>query len=484
MKFDFYIGGKFGHSTNKFYSVLAKEDLSEIASIPDAGAEDVNNAAAAAKKAYDEVWKYVSGAEKERLLLKMADIMDRRADEIGKVLGRELGRYSRDTANDVRDGASMIRFYAGMCEKMYGDVLEAGVQTLNYVIKQPFGAVGCMPAWNFPFTGAVQKFAPALAAGNTVVLKCADEAPLATIMFGEIADEAGFPAGVFNVISGLGPESGKAMTANPDLKMISFTGSVAVGKLIMTACVDTMKRVVLELGGKSPFIVFEDADIDRAAELAAEFGFFFQGQLCCAASRVLVQNSVKEKFIAKYLEHIAQMRPGYPEDRASDPMAKTGPLFNERQYNRIEEYVRYGKENAKLLAGGKRVTGGKFDKAYYYEPTVFYTDDCKLRISREEIFGPIVTIIGFDKEQDAVRIANDVDYGLSSSVWTSDIGRVHRMTKHLEFGTVWVNEYLQFSNSSPWGGFKSSGMGREYGVHALESYYDHKNIWVNPSRKA
>jgi acyl-CoA reductase-like NAD-dependent aldehyde dehydrogenase len=349
---------------------------------------------------------------------------------------------------------------------------------MNYVIKEPLGVVGCLPSWNVPFTGAIQKIAPALAAGNTIVLKAPDEAPLSTLLLGELIDEAGFPPGVVNILCGLGPQTGKIMVDHPDIRLISFTGSIPVGKQIMAAASRTMKRVVLELGGKSPFIVFADADIDRAAEYAARFGIEHQGQLCCAASKVLVERTVKDRFLQAYLRHLQSFKPGYPEDRLTDPMARIGPLFNERQYHRIEEYVRLGRETGKLLIGGKRIVDGKFAKGFYYEPTVFEIVDRRSPVCAEEIFGPVMAVVSFEDEAEALQLANETEYGLSSSVWTRDIGKIQRMTKQIEAGTVWVNTYLHFNNENPWGGMKASGIGREYGVYALESYLEYKNIWI------
>ena len=479
MEYDFYIGGEFRHNTQKYYSIQAPADSSELAQVPDADHEDVYEAVKAAKKAYYGTWKNILPEEKERLFLKMADILERRSGELGRILGLEGGKAASVCVADIVDYAGMIRFYAGLCTKLYGDVLNVRSDVLNYVVREPLGVVGCIASWNVPLTNAIQKILPALTAGNTVVLKAADEAPLATLMLGKVIHEAGFPAGVVNIICGLGPASGKALVSHPDVRLVSFTGSVGVGKQIMASAAEGMKRVILELGGKSPFIVFDDADIEKAARYAADFGFIYQGQLCCAASRILVHEKVKEHFLECYLNNIREFKLGYPEEMMHDPRVRIGPLFNKKQCLRVEEYVEIGKQEGKLLTGGNRITEGRFSKGYYFEPTVFEIPDYRARICREEIFGPVTVVLGFQDEEEAVRIANDVEYGLSSSVWTRDIGRIHRMTGSIEAGTVWVNSYMMFTNSSPWGGFKASGIGREYGIYAVVPFMDYKNIWLN-----
>lgn len=475
---EFFINGEFRHHASKTYKVFAPEDSREIATIPDADKEDVNQAVEAAKDAYYREWKFYDPQKREKLFWKWAECLEASAEEIGRIAGLEMGRAGKDLTGDLIWYADMIRYYAGWINKNYGDVLELTDSYLNYVIREPLGVAAAMVPWNSAVTGAVQKLAPALAAGNTVVLRGSDHVPLGTLALAKTIQDAGFPPGVVNIIAGSNPDSGIALTSHPDVRVISFTGSVSIGQAILKTAADSMKRTIFELGGKSPFIIFADGDLEKAAQKAIEYAFIYQGQMCCAVTRVLVQESVKEEFINLLKRNVARYRPGFPDEFPDQPTI--GPLFNETQFKQVSKYVDIGKKDGNLLFGGNRITEGKFGKAFYHQPTIFEFEDDESEVCQQEIFGPVLSVIPFEKMEEAIRIANRVDYALSASVWSKNLEMLTTIIRQLEAGTVWANEYWQFNLHAPWGGFKSSGMGKEYGKYALDDYLEYKNVWLNP----
>lgn len=479
MQTEFLINGEFTHFTSRSYPVFRPADLSLITEVPDAGEEDVNKAVTAAKEAYYREWKNYDPVKREKLFWKWAEILESRADEIGEIEGADAGKFSKGCAKNVRWDANLVRFFAGWINKNYGEVLEFTDAHLNYVVKEPIGVVASMVPFNGPVRACVNKLAPALAAGNTVVLKCADDDPLSTLMVVAAVHDAGFPKGVVNVITGKGQEAGKALVAHPDVRLVSFTGSVAVGKEILRASAEHMKRTAFELGGKSPVIVFPDADLENAAKEAVKDGFIYQGQMCCAVSRILVHKAIRKEFNELLKKYVSRYTPAYPEEQTGESPT-IGPLFNERQLRTVQKYVEIAHRDGNLLCGGKRITEGKFGKAYYFEPTIFEFEDDSSKVCKEEIFGPLISVIPFDNEEDAVRIANNVPYGLSASVWSKDLGIINRTTKKLEVGTVWANCYFAFNVHAPWGGFKESGLRKEFGKYAMEHYFEYKNIWLKP----
>jgi len=478
MKYDFFINGEFKHYTSKSYNVYAPDDLRLIAEVPDAGEKDVNEAVKSANEAYCKIWKFFDPGTREKLLWKWAEVLEKRADTIGEIAGIEAGRSGIMLADDLKWYANMIRYYAGFTTKNYGDLLEVGDGHINYVIKEPLGVVAAMVPWNSAITGAIQKLAPALAAGNTVLLRCSDEVPLATLLLGEVFQEAGFPPGVVNIIAGMGPESGIALTKHPDVRIISFTGSVPVGQAIMQTAAIGGKRCIMELGGKSPMIVFADADLEKAAQKAVEYAFIYQGQVCCAVTRIIVEKSIKDEFIKMLKENTEKYQPAYSSEISNTP--SIGPLFNEKQFKQVETFFDLGKRDGKLITGGERITHGKFANAFYYKPTIFEFKNDQSEVCKKEIFGPILSVLPFDTKEEAAQLANNVEYALSSSVWSKDLYKLNWVIKRIEAGTVWVNNYWQFNFHAPWGGFKNSGMGREYGKYAMEDYYEYKNVWLNP----
>jgi acyl-CoA reductase-like NAD-dependent aldehyde dehydrogenase len=476
MNYTFFINGEFKYYTEKKYKVFDPADGSVIAEIPDANEADVTNAVAAAKEAYYNGWRDFDRDKKVRLFIRWAEILDKRGEEITRMLGRENGFGFKAMVGGGIDGG-IVRYYAGLIDKNYGDVLHTRDEVLNYVVREPYGVVAVQTSFNLGASGALHKMTPAMAAGNTVVVRCSEEAPLSTLMLGETIQEAGFPKGVANIISGWGPLSGKALVEHPDVRLITFTGSPAVGKSIMETAAKSLKRIVLELGGKSPLIIFADADLNKAALTAIKCGYVTQGQQCCACSRVLVERSVLEKVKKIMVKEVKQYKPAYPDEDGDSP--QIGPLINQKALDTTEKYVALGKRDGKLLYGGSRYAEGKFTKAFYYKPTLFEFEDDSSPVSKEEIFGPVISIIPFDKEDEAIRIANNIPYGLSASVWSLDHSRLNRVIRQLEAGTVWANGYMQFSTHSPWGGYKESGIGREFGLYGLNEFYQYKNIWMN-----
>jgi acyl-CoA reductase-like NAD-dependent aldehyde dehydrogenase len=349
----------------------------------------------------------------------------------------------------------------------------------NYTLREPVGVCGQIIPWNFPLLMAAWKLAPALAAGNTVVLKPAEQTPVTAMELGKLIQEAGFPEGVVNIVPGYGETAGAALAAHPGIDKIAFTGSTEVGKLIAKAAAENLTKVSLELGGKAPNIVFADADMDQAVNGAMMGIFFNQGQVCCAGSRLFVEEKVKDEFLGRLKERAARINVGDPMDKAT----QMGPQVSEEQLSRIKSYVDVAqKEGATMLAGGESPKlEGAFQKGYFFQPTIFSDVNNQMRVAQEEIFGPVVSVITFRDEDDLIKQANDTIYGLSAGIWTRDITRAHRFAKEIKAGVVWINTFNMFNAASPFGGYKQSGYGREMGKHALEMYTHVKSVWVDLS---
>jgi phenylacetaldehyde dehydrogenase len=474
----FYINGDFCHSYDRVYAVLDPADQSVIGYIPDATSADVEAAVEAAYLAFYGYWKAAPAQKRIDLLNRWADQMIVHEDEIVQAFAREGGRRPETLLGGLAGAAKRIRYYASLIGKEAGTTLAAQDDILNYTIREPLGVVAVMVPWNSTINGAVQKIAPALAAGNTVVVRCADEAPWATLLLGKTFEQAGFPTGVVNIIAGNGPEISKQLVAHPKVRCVSFTGSVGVGKQIAQASAASLKRNVLELGGKSPLILFEDTNLEKAADCAVRFAFFCQGHVCCAVSRVYIQRDKVGPFVGLVARQLERYRPVLPTQSLDDGLEPIGPLFNQAQFERVEKYVALGKSLGELVAGGKRVLKPPFDRGFYYEPTVFLFPDDRNLVVREEIFGPVLSIIPFDTEEEVIKSANDSPFGLSAAVWTEDRQRLFRVINRLEVGTVWANTYMQFSDISPWGGFKDSGYGKEFGRESLDAFLQTKAVWL------
>ena len=407
------------------------------------------------------------------MLFKLADRIRNHAPALAELESRNCGKPIVEAEYDINDTATCFEYYGGLATKVLGHVNPVPDNALSLSLREPVGVAGQIIPWNYPLLMAAWKLAPALAAGCTCVLKPAEQTPLTALEIGGWFEDIGFPPGVVNVVTGFGETAGAPLVAHPAVNKIAFTGSAAVGKLILKSAADTVKRVTLELGGKSPNIFFADADFEAAID-GALFGVFInQGEVCSAGSRILVEKPIYDKFVDAMVEKSKRIRLGAPLDRET----KMGPLVSKEQYERVRRYQEIGKREAKLAAGGGRPAGQA--KGYYVEPTIFADVDNSARIAREEIFGPVAAVIPFSSEADAISIANDTPYGLAAAVWSRDIFRAFRIVKALRAGIVWVNHMQPTYVEAPWGGYKQSGFGRELGPWGIEEYLETKQVYIN-----
>ena len=475
-----FIGGRWVESAGgKTFATHDPATGDVLAAVAEANAEDVDRAVAAARKSFDRgTWRELPPAERAKVLWKIGDMIEERATELAQLETLDNGMPINDALLfHAPLAAATFRYYAGWVTKLDGATQQVSFpgQYLSYTLREPVGVVGQIIPWNFPLLMAAWKLAPALACGNSVVLKPSEETPLSALRLAELMQEADIPDGVVNVIPGYGEVAGARLAAHPDVDKIAFTGSTDVGKLIAKASADSnLKRVSLELGGKSPNIVFADADITRAASGVFLGIFFNQGQVCSAGSRLFVQEKVYDQTLDELLKTVADTRIG----PGMDPVNQMGPLVSRTQMERVLGYIRTGtQEGARLMVGGDRPEG--LDRGYFVKPTVFADVDGKMRIAREEIFGPVVAAIPFSDEDDLVAKANSTIYGLVAGVWTRDVARAHRVAHALKAGTVYVNCYHVVDAVTPWGGYKQSGWGRELGPYALDLYTEIKNVIVD-----
>ena len=477
-----FIGGRWVESASgRQFGVENPATGESLAAVAEAGAEDVDRAVAAARRSFDSgVWRDLPPAERARALWKVGDMIEERATEFAQLETLDNGMPINDALLfHAPLAAATFRYYAGWVTKLDGATQQVSLpgRYLSYTLREPVGVVGQIIPWNFPLLMAAWKVAPALACGNSVVLKPSEETPLSALLLAELLQEAEVPDGVVNVVPGRGEIAGARLAAHPDVDKVAFTGSTEVGKLIARASADSnLKRVSLELGGKSPNIVFADADLTRAVS-GAFFGIFFnQGQVCSAGSRLFVQKKVYDEALDELLKTVKETRIG----PGIDPVTQMGPLVSKAQQERVLGYITLGnKEGARMLSGGGRPAG--LEGGYFVEPTVFADVDGRMTIAREEIFGPVLSAIPFDDEDDLVAKANSTIYGLVAGVWTSDVARAHRVAHALKAGTVYVNCYHIVDPVTPWGGYKQSGWGRELGPYALDLYTELKNVIVDIS---
>ena len=452
----------------------ATEDV--IAEVAAADARDVDAAVAAARAALDGPWGKMSARERGRLVSKLADRLLARADDVARLETLHNGKPISESRNiEIPSAAECFEYYAGWADKVMGETIPVKGNHLTYTLREPIGVVAAIVPWNFPLLLAAWKVAPALACGNTVILKPASQTPLTALALGEIAVEIGLPPGVFNVITGPGSRVGQALVEHPGIDKIAFTGDTSTGKSIMRSAADTLKRITLELGGKSPNIVLADADLEAAIRGATIGIFYGKGEVCAAGSRLLVDRSIKNEFIDKLAARARKMVPGDP----LDPKTRFGAIASKKQMDTVLRYIESGrKEGASLVAGGERADIGT-GKGYFVQPTIFADVKPEMTIAREEIFGPVLAAIEFADLDEAIAKANDSPYGLAAGVWTRDIKKAHYVARKLQAGTVWVNTYNVYDTAAPFGGYKQSGFGREMSAHALDHYTQVKSVWVD-----
>jgi acyl-CoA reductase-like NAD-dependent aldehyde dehydrogenase len=441
-----------------------------LVEVAEADRADVNAAVIAARHAFQApTWSGISPHLRTRYLLKIADAIERNADELAVLESLDMGAPVAFTIGRVASAAELFRYFAGWATKIHGTTNPSDADRFIYMLREPMGVCALINAWNVPLVMAATKIAPALACGNTAVVKPAEQSPLTTLRLGELIMEAGIPPGVVNVVPGFGPTAGAAMAAHPDVDKIAFTGSTGVGRQIMAASVANMKKVSLELGGKSPNIIFPDADLDKAIETAVVAFCRNSGQICSAGTRLFVHESLHDEIT----ERVAAIARGYKVGSPMAPDTQMGPLISDRQMQRVLSYVEAGRaDGAKLVTGGLRVG----ERGYFVEPTVFCGVSNEMTIAREEIFGPVLSIIPFKDEKDAILQGNNTEYGLAAAVWTRDVSRAHRMARALKSGRVWINTYAETDPVMSIGGYKQSGFGREMGAETIEAYTQTKSV--------
>lgn len=474
-----FIDGKYvDAASGKTFDCLSPIDGRVLAKVAECGAEDVDRAVKVARQAFDAgKWSNARPTHRKKVLVKLAQLIHEHGEELALLESLDMGKPVTDALNvDVAASVRCMSWTGEAIDKVYGEVASTGPDELGLVTREPLGVVAAIVPWNFPLLMAVWKLAPALAMGNSVVLKPSEKSPLTALRLAELAIEAGIPAGVFNVLPGFGKEAGEPLALHMDVDGLVFTGSTAVGKhLLVCAGRSNMKRAYMECGGKSPNLVFADApNLERAAQAAASGIFYNQGEVCTAASRLFVQRDIKDEFVARVAEFGKKMQPKHP----LDPGAPMGAMVDESQTVRVLDFIAKGRaEGGRVVIGGERlqtVEGG-----CYIAPTIFDGVEHGHTIAREEIFGPVLSVIAFDTEEDALRMANDSDYGLAAGVFTSDISRAHRVARKLRAGSVWVNYWDGGDMTAPFGGYKQSGNGRDKSLHAFEKYTEVKATWIN-----
>ncbi|MFG3437758.1 aldehyde dehydrogenase family protein [Nonomuraea sp. NPDC047897] len=476
---DLYIGGTWTKPADGGQRrIHSPADGSVVTTVAEATATDTVAAIRAARHAFDHgPWPATPARERGALLHRVADLLERDRDGFARAESGDTGKRLVESEYDVDDCVACLRHFAGVAGTDAGRVVDTGRDdAISRIVHEPIGVCGLITPWNYPLLQATWKVAPALAAGDTFVLKPSELTPSTAILLMRALEEAGLPAGVANLVLGAGASAGAPLAEHPDVDLVSFTGGLETGRRIMAAASATVKRVALELGGKNPNIVFADADFETAVDFALTAVFLHSGQVCSAGARLLVEDPLADAFVAELVRRAELIRPGGP----FDPEAHTGPLISAAHLAKVEEYVAAGlAEGAVLRCGGERLTGPGFDQGFFYPPTVL--DACKqgMRVVREESFGPVLTVERFSGEDEAVRLANDTEYGLAGAVWTQDAGRAQRVAGRLRAGTVWINDYHPYVPQAEWGGFKQSGIGRELGPAGLDEYREIKHVWQN-----
>jgi acyl-CoA reductase-like NAD-dependent aldehyde dehydrogenase len=472
------IGGKWVEGSGQAFDTINPATGEVLTQVAEASEKDVELAVAAARRTFEDLsgpWRKMSASERGKVLWRIADLVEKNIDELAELETLDNGKAVFESRYvDMPMVADVFRYYAGWATKIHGETVNTFSNAFTYTLREPVGVVGAIVAWNFPLLLASWKLGPALACGNTVVLKPAEQTPLTALRLGELVLEAGLPAGALNIVTG-GPETGAALVRHPGVDKVAFTGSTSVGKEIMRNAADSLKRVTLELGGKSPNIVFADSALDSAVKGAMNGIFYGKGEVCCAGSRLFVEKKVEDEFLGKLVEFSKKLKLGDP----LDPKTRLGALVSEKQMNTVLDYIETGKtEGAKLLAGGKRASVNG-DHGYFIEPTIFGGVKNDMKIAQEEIFGPVLATLSFNDLNEVAELANKNIYGLAAAVWTNDIKKAHQLSRLLKAGTVWINTYGVMDAALPFGGYKQSGFGRELGMHALDHYTELKTVWMS-----
>jgi len=482
-RYQLFIDGQFvdaeSGKTFKSPNPATGETFAEVA---EADKADVDKAVAAARKAFEGKWSKMSARDRGKLLYRLSQLIEQHAGELAELETSDNGKPIKEsTYIDLPGVVENFEYFAGWPTKIEGETIPVPGQMFNYTLREPVGVCGQIIPWNFPLLMAAWKLAPALACGNTVVLKPAEQTPVTALELAKLIQEAGFPEGVVNIIPGYGETAGAALASHPGIDKIAFTGSTEIGKLIAKSAAANLTKVSLELGGKAPNVIFADADLDQAVNGAMMGIFFNQGQVCCAGSRVFIEEKVKDEFLARFKEKAERITVGDPMDKAT----LMGPQVSMEQLNKIRSYVGIAREEgATVLSGGQSIQlEGAFQNGYFFQPTIFSEVNNSMRVAQEEIFGPVSSVITFDNDDDLLRQANETMYGLSAGIWTSNITRAHRFARAVKAGVVWINTFNMMNAASPFGGYKQSGYGREMGKHALELYTQVKSVWVDLSGK-
>jgi aldehyde dehydrogenase (NAD+) len=448
-----------------------------LATVAEGDAEDIDRAVAAARRAFDGPWRKIKPFERQLMLLRLADLVERHFEELSMLDTLDMGAPISRTFGTRQRVLGMLRYYAGMATALHGETIENSLpgEIFSYTLKEPVGVVGAIIPWNGPLGASVWKIGPALATGCTVILKPAEEAPLTPLRLGELILEAGVPPGVVNIVPGFGETAGAALATHAGVDKIAFTGSHLTGQKIIAASAGNLKRVSLELGGKSPDIVFADADLENAVPGAGMAVFANSGQICSAGTRLFVERRIYDEFVGR----VADFGNGLQVGNGIDPKTQIGPLVSEQQLERVSGYLSIGKqEGARAVSGGDRLTGEAYDRGYFVPPTVFADVRDNMRIAQDEIFGPVLSAIPFDDINEVIVRANATSFGLGSGVWTRDVSKAHRLAKAIRAGSVWVNCYQAMDPAVPFGGYKMSGYGRESGLQHLEEYLNVKAVWI------